>query len=271
MKKKRITSLLLCAGLLCCLVSGARAWEAPVISAPYDHQFQDERRMITVNRIVDGDTVYFVADVQLSSASDFRTQTDPGMAPVSVLAQQAGAVLAINGDDYATHKYGVIIRNGELLRAHDTTRNLLCVDAKGDMSVRIDRKGEDSKALGKQLTDSGALQTFEFGPVLVQDGQAAAFSKDFDLISTRASRLEPRTAIGQVGPLHYVIIVADGRQEGYSAGMSLPKLQELFLSFGAQTAMNLDGGGSSEIWFQGEILNRPAGGEERYVSDILCF
>ncbi|HPS81587.1 MAG TPA: phosphodiester glycosidase family protein, partial [Candidatus Limiplasma sp.] len=93
----------------------------------------------------------------------------------------------------------------------------------------------------------------------------------FDVISTSPTRKEPRTAIGQIGPLHYVILVVDGRQEGYSAGITLQDLQQLFVSYGAQTAMNLDGGGSTELWFQGQILNQPCGGEERYVSDAIYF
>ena len=97
------------------------------------------------------------------------------------------------------------------------------------------------------------------------------FSPDFDVISTNPNRREPRTAIGQIGPLHYVVVVADGRQDGYSAGMTLPELQALFLELGAHTAMNLDGGGSAEMWFQGEVISQPSGGRERGVSDILFF
>ncbi|HNX62675.1 MAG TPA: phosphodiester glycosidase family protein, partial [Candidatus Limiplasma sp.] len=183
----------------------------------------------------------------------------------------AGAVLAINGDDCGTHDHGIIIRNGQLLRTQTTTRNLLTVDANGDMSVKTDRKGEDSAALGKQLIDAGVWQSFEFGPELIRNGEAAEFNPAFDLISTRSTRLEPRTAIGQIGPLHYVILVVDGRQEGYSEGITLSDLQQLFIQYGAETAMNLDGGGSTEMWFQGRILNKPSGGVERTVTDILCF
>ena len=103
---------------------------------------------------------------------------------------------------------------------------------------------------------------------------AASRSGGADVGLVRASgrdRLEPRTAIGQIGPLHYIIIVVDGRQEGYSEGISLQNLQQLFVAYGAGTAMNLDGGGSTELWFQGQILNRPSGGKERRVSDIICF
>ena len=54
-------------------------------------------------------------------------------------------------------------------------------------------------------------------------------------------------------------------------GFFLQTLQQLFVNLGVQTAFNLDGGGSSEVWFQGEILNRPAGGHERKLSDCIWF
>ena len=67
------------------------------------------------------------------------------------------------------------------------------------------------------------------------------------------------------------MIVADGRQPGYSDGMTLPELQNLMVQYGAQVALNLDGGGSTELWFSGQILNSPCGGHERRLSDIICF
>lgn len=246
------------------------------ISEPYTYQYQDDTRSIAINRVSENDVTYLVADVQLANVSAFHTALSGGKAygdlePLSNMAAQLNAVLAINGDDYGAHKYGIIIRNGELIRANDTTRNMLIVDQVGNMSVKVDRSGENSQALGKQLVSDGTWQTFEFGPELVRDGQPVAFSDTFDVISTNPTRKEPRTAIGQIGPLHYVIIVVDGRQEGYSVGISLQDLQSLFVKYGVQTAMNLDGGGSTEMWFQGEIINQPSGGEERYISDTIYF
>lgn len=254
------------------LAEGGAGFVAPCMAKPYDDQYIDAYEQITVRRFSDKGVTYWVADVQLTDVSQFRTALCGGeLEPVSAMAQRENAVFAINADDYGTHKYGTIVRNGELLRTHDTTRNMLIVDAQGDFSVRVDRKGEDPKALGEQLLDAGTWQTFEFGPELVRDGQAVEFSPAFDVISTKPGRREPRTAIGQIGPLHYVVIVADGRQDGYSKGMTLPELQKLFLDFGAQTAMNLDGGGSAEMWFKGEVISSPSQGRERRLSDCLLF
>ena len=245
---------------------------APCIEAPYDREYCGDDKQIVIRRFEQSDITYFVADVQLTDPIQFRTAlSGKNLEQLSVLAERSGAVLAINADDYNVHKYGTIIRNGELLRIHDTTRSMLIVDANGVFTVLADRAGKNPEELGRRLMEVQTWQTFEFGPELVRDGQAAEFSPDFDPISTNPERREPRTAIGQIGPLHYVIIVADGRQSGYSRGMTLPELQRLFIGFGAQTAMNLDGGGSTELWFQGEIINRPSEGRERRLSDIICF
>jgi exopolysaccharide biosynthesis protein len=250
---------------------------APVcVDTPYDYTYRDERLFVAIKRYEEQNLVYFVADVQVQDAAVLQAALSGDKPygreePVSAIAQRNQAILAINADDYGTHKYGVIIRNGSLIRATKTTRNMLIVEENGDMSVHADRGSDQPGSMADTLLSRRVWQTFEFGPELVRNGEAVAFNKAFDVISTRDDRLEPRTAIGQIGPLHYILIVVDGRQDGYSQGMTLQQLQQLFVRFGANTAMNLDGGGSTELWFQGQILNQPSGGKERAVTDIIMF
>ena len=179
------------------------------------------------------------------------------------IAQNNQAVLAINCDFCGSHENGIIIRNGVLCRAKTTKKlDMLIIDSNGDFSLHYDRNGEDPKAFAQELLNRGVWQTVEFGPALVENKT--------HVVSTRSSQLEPRTGIGQVGPLHYVIIVAEGRRDGYSEGLSLQNFQQLFLDYGAQTAINLDGGGSTKIWFYNQIINR-ATSPTRQVSDALIF
>ena len=88
----------------------------------------------------------------------------------------------------------------------------------------------------------------------------------------RSMTSNPRTAIGQIGSLHYAFVVTDGRTEE-SAGLSLVQLADLMLDIGCETAYNLDGGGSSTMVFQGEVVNNPTTNgrtiTEREVSDIV--
>ena len=248
------------------------AWDTPCIDGPYIGSYQDAERSIVIQQMsVDQSTIYAV-DVQLKDASGFHAGIAQGdFEPLSTMAARENAVLAINADDFRAHKYGVIIRNGECLRVHDTTRHMVAILPDGSFETVSDRKAEQPDALSQRLLDEGVLHSFEFGPVLVQDGEAVSFPSAFDVISTRSTRREPRTAIGMISPLHYVILIVDGRQPGYSEGISLQSLQQIFVSLGAETAINLDGGGSTELWFQGQILNQPAGGTERKLSDCIWF
>ena len=88
----------------------------------------------------------------------------------------------------------------------------------------------------------------------------------------RAKADNPRTAIAVIDELHYLFVVSDGRTNE-SQGLSLYELASYLQTKGAQTAYNLDGGGSSTMVFNGEVVNNPtSGGErikERSVSDIV--
>ena len=270
MKRKLLTCLLLLAVLI--MSSSALAWDTPCIDEPYDYSYNDDTRSIAIKKYTGDKSVCFVVDVQISDATGFNAEVSPDQfRTLSSMAQSVGAVLAINADDYNTHKYGIIIRNGETLRVHDTTRHLLAVMSDGSFQTVSDPAAEVPEALAQRLQSENVLHTFEFGPVLVENYAATTFPDDFDVISTRDSRREPRTAIGMIAPNHYVILIVDGRQPGYSEGVSLQTLQEMFVKLGVQTAFNLDGGGSTELWFQGEILNSPAGGRERKLSDFIWF
>ncbi len=68
-----------------------------------------------------------------------------------------------------------------------------------------------------------------------------------------------------------MIIVVDGRRDGYSTGASIPQVQQLFIDEGVDFAFNLDGGGSTTLYFLGEVINMPSGGKERSVSDVIMF
>ena len=86
----------------------------------------------------------------------------------------------------------------------------------------------------------------------------------------------PRTAIGIIeeedGSLHYIIVVSDGRTDE-SEGLTLYQLAEVMQQYGATTAYNLDGGGSSTLYFNGQVVNNPTTNgntiSERAVSDIV--
>jgi len=79
---------------------------------------------------------------------------------------------------------------------------------------------------------------------------------------------EPRTALGYNNQ-KLILIVVDGRQPGYSTGLSLYELANIMLELGATEAINLDGGSSSTFVVDGEVVNRPSGHQERDVLNAV--
>lgn len=236
-----------------------------------DYSYKDDNISINIEKLNENGTVFYAADIQVSDVSYLKTALAHNTygknitQTTSQMAQENNAIFAINGDYYGFRDTGLIIRNGILYR--DVARN-----ASDNQALTINSKGElgivtEGEVSGSSLIEGGILQSFSFGPVLVQDGRLAVGSS-----SARGSKgANPRTAIGQISPLHYIVIVADGRTNE-SNGMTLNQLAQEFVERGATVAYNLDGGGSSTMWFNGRIINNPTDGRsngERRVSDII--
>lgn len=109
------------------------------------------------------------------------------------------------------------------------------------------------------------------GPQLVKDGAIYLTTKTEGFGNDVAGGRAPRTAVGVNGQGHMLLVVVDGRQPGYSIGMTLLEMAGLMQGLGAVNAMNLDGGGSAEMVVNGAVVNRPSDGRERPVGDALVF
>ena len=231
--------------------------------------YQDDNVTIKYTEYTTNGTTIHVADVQLSSIEYLKTafaQDTYGKnvtESTSDMAASHNAILAVNGDYYGVQERGYVIRNGIVYRDEAGTSDVLCIYGDGSMKVV-----DPSAVTAQELVDQGVWQAFSFGPGLLEDGEIAV---DLDSEVGRAKASNPRTAIGMIDPLHYVFVVSDGRSDE-SEGLSLYELATFMDQLGVQTAYNLDGGGSSTMVFQGEVINDPSGGfgdREREVSDIV--
>ena len=253
--------------------SDNEATTQPMTPVVTDRSYQDSNISITITEYRQYDTAIYVADVRLSSAEYLKTALANGVygknvkAKTSEIAQEAGAILAINGDYYGARESGFVLRNGTLYRDTPASdrEDLVIYDDGGFGIIK------ESQTTAQLLSDAGARQILSFGPGLVNGGEILV-SRDAEV--SQASTSNPRTAIGMVDKLHYLLVVSDGRTDE-SAGLSLYELAEFLGSLGAVTAYNLDGGGSSTMYFNGEVINNPTSGgnniKERRVSDIVCI
>jgi exopolysaccharide biosynthesis protein len=239
-----------------------------------DKSYEDENIKITIETVRSNNSTIYVADIQVSDASYLKTafaNNDYGRnitATTSDIAETNNAIFAINGDFYGFRNDGYVLRNGIVYRnSVRSTENAeaLVVDKDGNLSVI-----SESKVSMQSLSDNGALQVLSFGPGLMENGRIAVTSSS-EVGQEMTSN--PRTGIGQISNLHYIVIVSDGRTSE-SQGLSLLQLAQEFKERGCIEAYNLDGGGSSTMYFNGEIINNPTDGRsmgERKVSDIVYF
>lgn len=241
----------------------------PVITAT---SYTDENIQIAIDEQVVNDTTVYVVDIQVSDASYLKTalaQNTYGRnikEATSTIAKDNQAILAINGDFYGFRSSGYVIRNGNLYRqSGEESQEDLVIDENGDFSIV-----DEYDVSAQELLDSGVQQVLSFGPTLVENGEIVV---DTSAEVGQSMSSNPRTAIGQVAENHYVMVVSDGRTDE-SVGLSLYQLAEVLQQAGAKTAYNLDGGGSSTLYFNGNVINTPVGGQgssERSVSDIVYF
>ena len=232
--------------------------------------YSDSKSKITVTQYRAYDSNIYVADVEVTDGTSIlsafanntygRNITDT----TSDMAEENNAVLAINGDYYGARQSGYVIRNGVVYRNQGSNGEDMVISKDGSLSFISESDTTTDSLIQKQ-----AWQVLSFGPVLVENGEVAVTEND-EVGMAMASN--PRTAIGTVAKNHYLFVVSDGRTSE-SAGLSLYELANFMKSLGATNVYNLDGGGSSTMVFQGEVVNNPTTNgnkiSERAVSDIL--
>jgi Phosphodiester glycosidase len=108
------------------------------------------------------------------------------------------------------------------------------------------------------------------GPQIVRDG-APVFRAGEAFTSNQLGLRAPRSAVGQLADGRIVLVAVDGREPGYSVGMTNFELAQALVRLGARTGMALDSGGSTTMAFDGTLLNRPSDGSERRISTALMF
>ena len=235
-----------------------------------DTSYSDGNISVNLTKKTVNETQTYVADVTLSSADYLKTalaQNSYGSnvkAKTSVTAAENNAILAINGDYYGANSSGYVIRNGVVYRdsARDNSSN-------GDLAIYKDGSFKiiyENQVSADQLVQDGVVNLLAFGPSLVEDGEISV-GTNAEVGQAMASN--PRTAIGIIDENHYIIVVSDGRTSE-SKGLSLYQMAEVMKSYGVKTAYNLDGGGSSTLYFNGQVINKPTTGGSKISERAVC-
>ena len=159
----------------------------------------------------------------------------------AVLAANAGGFEDIGGVGDGGTPRGIVMSEGTLRY--------------GSLTESYDLIGFDNNNVfvignmtGQQAVDRGIRDAVSFGPFLILNGTPLE-------VSGMGGGLNPRTAIGQRADGAVLLLIIDGRQ-AHSLGASMNDLINEMLDFGAVNAANLDGGGSTVLYYDGEIHNK---------------
>lgn len=190
--------------------------------------------------------------IQVRTAEDINEKGDT----TSNIARKAGAVAAINGGGFYDPNgtgtgrlpYGFILHDGKYLLGEKVDENekvdFIGMTRGGNLIAGMYNK--------KELSELGAVEGLSFGPPLIVNGQKVIKSGD------GGWGISPRSAIGQKKDGTVLFLVIDGRQPGYSIGATLVDVQNIMYEQGAYIAANLDGGSSTTLYYNGNVINKPA-------------
>lgn len=238
---------------------------------PDNGGYEDESISVKIETIRAYDTTIMVAYVQIQHPSQIRTTMAGRYGTTKVtfpkfMAERMNAVFAVNGDYFNYRNSGYLVRQGKLYRDRtDAAYDLLMIDDQGDLHIIRDPDEETVHAFAQEHT---IINSFNFGPALIMDGEKVLPVKVFDAGTEKKTQ---RLAIAQMGKLSYMFVATEGPENSGSVGLTVEELIDLMADLGAKTAYNLDGGSSSTFVLDNEKINALSSRKNRTICDIVYF
>lgn len=239
------------------------------------HYYYDETILVIYwQQMMDG-IVHNVAEVIVADASQFRRGlaggefgSDKQFVP-SQIAQSVNAVVATSGDFYKFRQNGIIVHKGQLRRFEGKFVDTCFIDDKGDLLfVKRGEMTTEAEA-EKYIKENNIRFSLAFGPVMVEDGKnvvpASYAIGEITGNYTRAS-------VCQKGQLHYMFISTSSYMDhGLTQRQSLRNFADNLIEIGVDKAYALDGGQTTVIAINGQLVTSPDYEAERQISDIIYF
>ena len=185
-----------------------------------------------------------------------------GLSPLSYISSFNGAGAAINGGFFAITKGGRGYPIGALRVSGRDIGELY--EGRGCLGWNDNDEAVFSVPHGGLSDWYDMSNIIQAGPLLLNNGYPSTAEEDFQTAFT-ASR-HPRSAVGLNESGQWVFMIVDGRNGMHSSGSTINELTEILKAYKVTSALNLDGGGSTELIIAGRIYNSPSDGYERSIS-----
>ena len=219
-------------------------------------------------------TCYTITEIKVSDPSQFRRHLEdpvfdgPKLSTPTKMARKVNAVVGTSADHYRGRRAGVLVYDGKVQRVDNLGRIDVCyIDTNGDFHFTYRGEIADKEEAQKFVDEHDISFSISFGPILVDDGkQCEPPSYTLGEVNDNYAR----AALCQMGPLHYVVAVANSEGKNYYS----PDIHEFAATletFGCEKAYALDGGNTGSIVMNGKLINQTTFGYERMQGDILYF
>ena len=218
-------------------------------------------------------TAFTFAEIKLLHPSQFRRcLSGEGfgsgkLSLTSEMAQSVNAVVGCSGDYYSYRRRGLTIVDGKVEKFVKGLEDTCYINGDGDLILEREQGFEDLEAV-QAYADANDIQfSLSFGPILVKDGENIC-PKNYPLgeVKERYSR----AALCQMDKLHYLYIAAGMEGEAFGL-MSMRTFSKHVAQTGCRQAYALDGGQTTTIVLNNEVVNHVNYGSERRISDIIYF
>ena len=187
------------------------------------------------------------------------------LSPLSRIVSQNNAGAAINAGFFAVTKGGKGYPIGALKVGGRDLGQLY--DGRGALGWNDDDEALFGIASESDYTVYEMNNVIQAGPLLIDEGIPVHSEEDFNSAFTAARH--PRSAVGLNASGQWVFMIVDGRNGMHSSGATISELTEILRGQNVTHALNLDGGGSTEMIIDGRIYNSPSDGYERNISYAL--
>ena len=248
--------------------------ETPLIPGTEATYYLDETIFAVTWKQAFHRTCYTITEIKVSDPSQFRRHLeDPvfdgkKLSTATKMSRNVNAVVGTSADHYRGRKAGVAVYQGEVKRVNNLKRIDVCyIDTNGDLHFTYRGQLADLEAAQKFVDEHNIDFSLSFGPILVDDGKRCE-PPTYTL--GEGNDHYARAALCQMGPLHYVVVVANS--EGRNAhSPTIHEFAATIDTFGCQKAYTLDGGNTGSIVMNGRLINTLPSGFQRGLGDIIYF
>lgn len=220
------------------------------------------------------DSTFTISEVKIKHPSQFRRFLSGGaygsgiQLKTTEMAASVNAVVASAGDFYGFRSFGTLVYNGEIKRVNNELVDTCYIDDKGDLHFSY--RGEyDSMEAAQEFVDKNNIRfSVAFGPALIEHGKPIQLT---DYYIGEIWDQYDRSALCQMGELHYMVVVCNQEDPHYGLPVNLEEFQQRLVEFGCEMAYTLDGGQTATIVMNDKLINRVVYNAERDITDIIYF